>query len=475
MAYTKIHAITATVNKAVDYICNPAKTDEGILISSYGCSPETAAYDFKFALSKTSQSDKNKAYHLIQSFLPGEVSYKEAHQIGVELADKLLEGKYSYVVSTHIDKGHVHNHIIFCAADNVNHEKYHDCKKTYYNIRNLSDNLCREHELSVITPGEKPLSAKSASKGKTYKEWQAGRSGSSWKEQLKADIDEAIKTVTTYEDCIELIQAKGYEVKGSDFGEKAHKFISFRPLDRERFVRGSVKSLGAEYTKERIKERITEKALTKDKKRVPFPIRKKPIVKDYSKKNLIDITGAKFAESPGLKHWADIQNLKIAAASYSQAGSIAELEQQIAAKSTLAKTARESLVETEHRLKDFGQVLKYAEQYKTNRIYHIRYQKSKDKDRYLRQHETELILHDGAENMLKRLGIDTKSLDVEKLRNDYNALYSKKETLRKTYQSAEKEIITLTQKWDNLNRYLDRTPIQQETTDQKHDKNQPTF
>jgi len=77
--------------------------------------------------------------------------------------------------------------------------------------------------------------------------------------------------------------------------------------------------------------------------------------------------------------------------------------------------------------------------------------------------------------MLKRLGIDTKSLDVEKLRNDYNALYSKKETLRKTYQSAEKEIITLTQKWDNLNRYLDRTPIQQETTDQKHDKNQPTF
>ena len=155
MAYTKIHAVTATVSKAVDYICNPDKTDEGILISSYGCSPETAAYDFKFALSKTSQSDPNKAYHLIQSFLPGEVTYKEAHQIGVELADRLLEGKYSYVVSSHIDKGHVHNHVIFCAADNINHQKYHDCKKTYYNIRSLSDDLCREHELSIITPGEK--------------------------------------------------------------------------------------------------------------------------------------------------------------------------------------------------------------------------------------------------------------------------------------------------------------------------------
>ena len=103
MAITKIHAIKATVHKAVDYICDPAKTDESILISSFGCSPETAAYDFKFALSKTSQADTNKAFHLIQSFMPSEVSYKEAHQIGVELADKLLEGKYSYIVSTHID------------------------------------------------------------------------------------------------------------------------------------------------------------------------------------------------------------------------------------------------------------------------------------------------------------------------------------------------------------------------------------
>ena len=462
MAYTKIHAITATVHKAVDYICNPDKTDEGILISSYGCSPETAAYDFKFALSKTKQSDPNKAYHLIQSFLPGEVSYKEAHQIGVELADKLLEGKYSYVVSTHIDKGHVHNHIIFCAADNINHEKYHDCKKTYYNIRSLSDNLCREHGLSVITPGE--------NRGKTYKEWQADRNGSAWKEQLKADIDEAIKNATAYEDCIELIRAKGYEVKGETFGENAHKFISFRPLDRERFVRGSVKSLGAEYTKERIKERITEKALAKEKRRVPFPTRKKPIVKDYSRKNLIDTTGDKFVQNPGLKHWADIQNLKIAAASYSQAGSIAELEKQISAKSTLAKTARESLVETERQLKDLGEILKYAEQYKTNHIYHIRYKKSKDKDAYLRRHETELILHDGAENMLKRFGIDTKNLDIEKLRSNYNSLYSKKQTLQKTYKSAEREAADLKRKLDNLNQYLDRS-LEQQSADKKIDKN----
>ena len=439
MAITKIHAIQATVHKAVNYICNPEKTNEGILISSFGCSPETAAFDFKFALSKTKQSDPNKAFHLIQAFMPGEVSHEEAHRIGVELADKLLEGKYSYIVSTHTDKGHVHNHIIFCAADNVNHEKYHDCKQTYRSIRRLNDELCRGHGLSIIEPHRKSLSA-GAGRGKSYHEWQVEQNGTSWKTRLKNTIDEAVKATDTYEDCMELIRAKGYEIKGESLNENAPKYIAFRPLDKEHFIRGSGCSLGADYTKERIEERIREKALEPVKKHVPFPARKKKPVKDYSSKKLIDTTEDKFAESPGLKHWADIQNLKIAASSYSSTGSLSELDTQIAAKSTLVKTTRAILVETEHQLKDLGQILKYAEQYKSNHIYHIRYQKSKDKDRYLRQHETELLLHDGAENMLKRLGIDTKNLDVEKLRNDYNTLYSKKTELQKNIQICGKRI-----------------------------------
>ena len=150
MAYTKIHAIKATVDKAIDYICNPEKTDEKMFVSSYACSPETAAYDFKYTLDHCRENSPNKAYHLIQAFAPGEVGFEEAHRIGKELADKLLEGKYSYIVTTHIDKGHVHNHIIFCAADNIEHNKYHDCKQSYYHIRKLSDELCREHNLSVI-------------------------------------------------------------------------------------------------------------------------------------------------------------------------------------------------------------------------------------------------------------------------------------------------------------------------------------
>ena len=116
----------------------------------------------------------------------------------------------------------------------------------------------------------------------------------------------------------------------------------------------------------------------------------------------------------------------------------------------------------------------YAEQYKTNHIYHVRYQKSKDKDAYLRRHETELILHDGAENMLKRFGINPKNIDVEKLRSDYNALYSKKQALQKTYKSAEKEAADLNRKLNNLNQYLARNPEQQ-VDDKKFDKDTQTL
>ena len=111
MAYTKIHAVKTTVDKAIDYICNPDKTDDKIFISSYACSPETAAYDFKYTLDYCRENSPNKAYHLIQAFAPSEVSFEEAHTIGQQLADRVLEGKYSYIVTTHIDKGHVHNHV----------------------------------------------------------------------------------------------------------------------------------------------------------------------------------------------------------------------------------------------------------------------------------------------------------------------------------------------------------------------------
>ena len=139
----------------------------------------------------------------------------------------------------------------FCAADNIEHNKYHDCKQSYYHIRKLSDELCKEHNLSVIIPG--------AQRGRKYEEWQSDQNGSAWKTQIRKDINFCIKSASTYEEFLLLMRAKGYEIKGETFEEGAAKYISFRPLDKERFVRGNAKSLGKEYTKERIMERIERK------------------------------------------------------------------------------------------------------------------------------------------------------------------------------------------------------------------------
>ena len=447
MAYTNIHAIKATVDKAIEYICNPDKTDEQIYVSSYACAPETAAIDFKYTLDHCRENSPNKAYHLIQAFAPDEVGFEEAHHIGKELADKLLEGKYSYVVTTHIDKEHVHNHIIFCAADNIEHNKYHDCKQSYYHIRKLSDELCREHNLSVIIPG--------GERGKKYKEWQSDQNGSTWKTQLRQDINFFIKSASTYEEFLLLMRAKGYEIKGETFGEDAAKYISFRPLDKEHFVRGSARSLGKEYTKKRIRERIEKK---RERKAV-IP------KKDYSSRKIIDTSDEKFQNSPGLQQWAAIENLKIAAQSYNEAGSLSDLEHKITVKNEAGKSAKQSVVELEHRMKNLAEIIKYAEQYKDNRSYHIAYKKAKNPDAYFRRYESQIILYGGARRMLEQAGIKLKGLNVDKLRAEYQALETQKKELTVTYKNCEIEVRNLKRKQENLNQYLGRTqtdPVQEQ-------------
>ena len=449
MAYTKIHTIKATVDKAIEYICNPDKTDEQIYVSSYACAPETAAIDFKYTLDHCRENSPNKAYHLIQAFAPGEVGYEEAHRIGKELADKVLEGKYSYVVTTHIDKGHIHNHIIFCAVDNIEYNKYHDCTHTYHRIRHLSDELCKEHNLSVIIPG--------GERGKKYKEWQSDQNGSTWKTQLRRDINFCIKSASSYEEFLLLMRAKGYEIKGETFGENAAKYISFRPLDKERFVRGSTRSLGKEYTKERIRERIEKK---RERKAV-IP------KKDYSTRRLIDTSDEKFQNSPGLQQWAAIENLKIAAQSYNEAGSLSDLEHKITVKTEAGKSAKQSVVELEHRMKNLAEIIKYAEQYKANRSYHIAYKKAKNPDAYFRRYESQIILYGGARRVLEQAGIKLKGLNVDKLRAEYQTMETQKKELTATYKNYEKEVRDLKRKQENLNRYLERTqtnPVQEQQT-----------
>ena len=131
MATTKIHRVTTTLTKAIEYIENPNKTDGSLLISGYGCSPEIASIEFDQVRRNAMKPGGTLAFHLIQSFAPGEVDYDTAHRIGTELADKILKDKFQYVIATHIDKGHIHNHIIFNSVSFADYSKFHSTASTY--------------------------------------------------------------------------------------------------------------------------------------------------------------------------------------------------------------------------------------------------------------------------------------------------------------------------------------------------------
>ena len=457
MAVTKIHAIKFTVGKAIEYICNENKTDEKVLVSSFACAPETADIEFKFALSNARDQGNNKAFHLIQSFAPGETTGEEAHQMGKELADRLLEGKYSYVLATHVDKHHVHNHIILCAVNNIDYKKYHDCTKEHYHIRNVSDRICMEHGKSVITEFGKG--------DKTYSEWMHTRKGDSWKTQIKKDIDECIKAALTYEDFLRRMKEKGYEINGADFGEGSAKYISFRPLGKDRFVRGRSNSLGANYTKEKIRERIEQKEnLSKEltgQKASGTPISIHDFLKKYASEkpnSLIDKSKSN-GKSEAYSRWIDKENFKRVAAIYAELGSLGlqskeALESKISELQSQVKKGKDSIKSIEQELHTFNQILTFARQYVETKKYNTAYENSKDQDRYFRNHSYELSLYWAACEHLKDLGVDASTIKLRDIEEHIHKLSADKSQLVASYKTKEKEYTKLRQMDDSLTRYL---------------------
>ena len=442
MSITRIHAIKATVKRSIDYICNPAKTDGETLITAFGTTVEYAPAMFANALKKTDPSDPNLAYHLIQSFAPGEVGAKEAHEIGKELAERLLGGRYSYIVSTHTDKNHCHNHIIFCAADNITHKKYHDCKRSYWNIRHINDELCEEHNLSVIKENKHI--------GKSYKQWMADKAGTSWKSKLKSDINETIKQAHTYDEFLDLMKSKGYEIKDAEISPESHKYIGFRAPGQERWIRGRAKSLGEDFTKERIRERIEEKARIRAER-----------MKRLTKRNpsMIDTSQDKFAESPGLMRWAEKQNLKAAAQIQSKLAemvldSFDALDAKIDSLHKQAKEGKKATIALDKDITRFEDLLHYAHVYNENKKYIRGYEKSKDKERYYRAHGYDIEIANGAIDRLKNAGLDPDRIDLQKMESDYAVMTADREKTSSAYKAAEKECEKLKKLRDDLTSYV---------------------
>ena len=419
MAVTKIKPIKSTLSKALDYIENPDKTDVKMLVSSFGCSYETADIEFEYTLSQALQKGNNLAFHLIQSFEPGEVDYQKAHEIGKQLADAVTKGQHEYVLTTHIDKGHVHNHIIFCAVNFVDHHKYNSNKRSYYGIRNMSDKLCRENGLSVVVPGK-------GSKGKSYAEYQAERTGTSWKGKLKTAVDALIPQVSSFEELLTRLQAAGYEIKPG-------KYVSCRAPGQERFTR--LKTLGADYTEEAIRERIAGKRT----KATKAPREQRGV------SLLIDIENSiKAQESRGYEQWAKIHNLKQAAKTMNfltehKIEQYAELTAKIAEVTAASEQAADSLKEVEKRLTDMTLLIKHITTYQKTKPAYAAYRKAKDKDKYRAAHESDIILHEAAAKTIKAAGI-SKLPSITALQVEYAALQKQKEALYADYGKLKKQV-----------------------------------
>jgi len=239
VAITKIHPIKSTLNLAIAYITNEEKTDEKILVSTNKCFASTA----HTAFIKTREDNKVNgtvlAIHLIQSFMPGEATPEIAHQIGMKLYKRILKDQYEFVLTTHIDKGHIHNHIIFNNVNMITDKCYQSNKRSYHQIRYQSDKLCKENSLSVIDEFYESYKKKYKISGKSWYENEQSKHGTSWKSKLQFDIDRMIKQSKDWDEFLKKMDNLGYEIK---YG----KHIAFRPKGKARFTRA--KTIGEDYT-----------------------------------------------------------------------------------------------------------------------------------------------------------------------------------------------------------------------------------
>ena len=419
MAVTKIKAIRGTLSKAIAYILNPEKTDEKLLVSSYGCASETAAREFEWTRKIAEQKGMNPvriiARHVIQSFEIGEVTPELAHEIGKQFADEILGGKYEYVLTTHIDKDHVHNHLIF------------------NDMREVSDRLCKENGLSVIPPSQ--------NKGMGYKEYTEAKRGTSWKQKLKQTIDRLVITAKDYDDFLRLMQEAGYEIKTG-------KYISFRAEGQERFTRS--KTIGENYTEERIKERIAGRTPRRSQRQTtPKGI---SLIGDIQERiRLID--------SKGYEHKAKLTILKEAARTlnYLTENNLlqyADLEKKVEdVHSSYDRTGKE-LKGVEARLREVQPLIKNISNYQRLKPVYDAFQKAKDKPGFKAKHEAELVIFEAARSTLLAMQGDEKLPSLKTLKAQQQRLLEEQQRLYDERAKLKKEVKQIETIKSNVDTFL---------------------
>ena len=436
-----------------DYDQKAEKTQDGELVSSFMCSPETAAEEFEISkqlyhqITGRSQSPDHDVimYRVIQSFKPGEVSPEEANRIGYELAMKFTGGQHQFVVSTHVDKAHIHTHIEFNSTNLNCDGKFRDVKRSALRVlRKLNDELCRAHGLSVI---ENPKPS-----AKKQKEMAAVKYGTSHKEQLRQTIDRVLSDCQGYDDFLAKMRAEGYEIKEG-------KLLSFRAPGWDRFTRSN--KLGADYSREALRERSSNRGgrSAAARKAVPHAGRKVNM--------LIDIQAKMAAgKGAGYERWAKIFNLKEAAKTLNflienDLTDYDELTARAAQAGDRFDEVSRRIKQLEGRMADVAQLKTHIINYSKTREVYAAYKKSHHKKEFLAEHGAEIAQHEAAKKAFDALG-GKPIPKVAQLAEQYAALLAEKQEQYAEYKALRQDMIAYRTAKQNVDKILGLVPEDQE-------------
>lgn len=409
------------MKQRIKYGLNPIKTDETNLVSTYGCDKNTAASEFAFSQAKyysqTGRTPKNSvlAYQIRQSFKPGEITPEEANAIGYELAERYLKGKFAFVVATHIDKTHIHNHIYFNSVSLDCSHKHRDRKHSAKDVARLSDLVCIEHQLSTITNPQH--------RNTSYRKWEGYTPYLSHRDLLRNDIDEVISLMPKdFDKFLEHMKERGYEIK-------VGKHIAFKKKEQKKFIR--LRSLGEGYSEDEIRLSISERKVGNSKSNQ----------KQTDKTSLLIDVQKKLDEGKGqgYANWAKVFNLKQMAKTvlYLQENGFADYDEfsnKVDEMTAKVNELREEIRKYETRIEEVAELREQVINYLNTREVFAEYKASGYSKKFFTEHESEIILHRAAKNRFNELGLK-KLPSVKSINTEYSELKAKKKTAYSEYYS----------------------------------------
>ena len=426
MHINKGKTLAQCLEARTDYAQNPEKTEKGNLISAYECDPMTC--DEEFLLSKrqyrqfTGREQKGDviAYQIRQSFKPGEVTAEEANRIGYELAMAITKGKHAFIVATHTDRPHYHNHIIFNSTSLDCLHKFRDFKHSGLALQHVSDRICLEHGLSVIEP-------------KPYKD-RLRRSKYPKRPRLRDDICNAIDKALeqkpkNFEEFLSFLEAAGYEIKRG-------KQTALKGKDQQRFIR--LRSLGDGYTEEDIRNAISG-AGRHVRRTYSRQVHKRP-----GFNLLIDIQERIQGKGAGYERWAKVYNLKqISETFLFMREQHIESFEDLYAKSEAAverfNGLNDQIKSAESRMAANLALQKHIQNYARTKDVYAAYRKSGYSRKSFEEHRAELTLHKAAKDAFNALGSE-KIPSIRQLRQEYADLISQKKAAYRDYREAKKQM-----------------------------------